>query len=98
MVSVSIPLTASVVVSSDLLVSEFGTELVILNLEDGVYYGLEDVGLRIWKLVQKPTTIAAILDVLVAEYDIDGDRCERDVRALLGELSRRGLVSIREEP
>jgi hypothetical protein len=98
MVSVSIPLTATVVASSDLLVSEFGTELVILNLKDGVYYGLEDVGLRIWKLLQQPTTIAAILEALVAEYDIDGKRCERDVRALLSELSSRGLVSIQEVP
>ena len=81
--------------SADLLATSFGSEIVILNLRDGVYYGLEDVGVRIWQLVQKPTTIAAIREAIVAEYDVDAARCERDVRALVGELASKGLVQLR---
>jgi Coenzyme PQQ synthesis protein D (PqqD) len=88
--------TAVLVAAGDLLASDFGAEQVILNLKDGVYYGLEEVGARIWRLLQKPTTIPAILGALAEEYDVDSARCERDLRALLGDLVARGLVEVRE--
>jgi sulfur transfer complex TusBCD TusB component (DsrH family) len=88
--------TATVVAAGELLTSEFGAELVILNLRDGVYYGLEDVGSRLWSLLQRPVTVAAIRDALVAEYDVEPARCGRDVRALLQDLAARGLIEVRE--
>jgi hypothetical protein len=94
----SIPDSATVVAAGDFLDSEFGTELVILNLQDGVYYGLEEVGARIWELLQEPTTIAAIREVLVSEYEVEPGRCERDIRKLLGELAARGLLQMPEQP
>jgi hypothetical protein len=86
------------VAADDLLVTEFGAELVVLNLRDGVYYGLEDVGARIWQLIQEPVTVAAICDVVASEYDVERVNCETDTRALLGELAARGLVEVREQP
>ena len=88
--------SAIVVAAGDVLAGAFGDELVILNLRDGVYYGLEDVGARLWTLLQGPVSVTAIRDVLVSEYDVEPARCGRDVRALLGELAARGLIEIRE--
>jgi hypothetical protein len=93
-----IPESAVIVVAEGVLASDFGAEQVILNLHDGVYYGLEDVGARIWKLLQRPTTVLAMRDSLVLEYDVDEGRCERDLRALIADLSARHLVEIRERP
>ncbi len=87
--------SASVVAAGDLLASSFGQELVILSLRDGVYYGLEDVGARIWELLQRPIRVAAIRDALVAEYDVEPERCGRDLRALLLDLAGRGLIEVR---
>jgi sulfur transfer complex TusBCD TusB component (DsrH family) len=92
----NIPDSATVVAAPDLLASAFDAELVILNLRDGVYYGLEDVGARLWSLLQRPITVAAIRDALVAEYDVEPARCGRDVRALLQDLAARGLIEVRE--
>src|SRR5260370_39432478 len=92
----TLPDGAVVVAAGDVLASDFGSEMVILNLGDGVYYGLEDVGIRIWHLVRKPTTVAVVCATLLQEYDIDLASCERDVRELLGSLAERGLVEIRE--
>jgi len=88
--------SATVVAAPDLLSSAFEQELVILNLRDGVYYGLEDVGARIWSLLQRPVTVAAVRDTLVAEYDVEPARCGRDLRALLQALAARGLIEVRE--
>lgn len=88
--------TETIVAAADLLTNEFGTELVILNLRDGVYYSLDDVGTRIWQLIQEPRTVLAIRDAVVEEYDVDPARCERDIRQLVGALAAKGLIEIRE--
>ena len=92
----TIPEAALVVVAPDVLAGDFGAEQVLLDLRQGMYYGLEEVGARIWQLLQRPTTVPALCAALIAEYDVEPARCERDVVALLGELAGRGLVEIRE--
>lgn len=87
--------TTTVVVADDVLASELGAEFVMLNLKDGIYYGLEDVGGEIWKLVQTPITVGEICRALVADYDVEPERCQRDVMTLLGDLLARGLLQIR---
>jgi hypothetical protein len=94
----SIPESTEIVVAQGVLASDFGAEQVILNLRDGVYYGLEDVGARIWQLLQRPTTVTAVRAALLEEYDVDAARCERDVDGLIADLAARGLVRIREQP
>ena len=83
----------SQVVSSRYLVgAEVGEEIILLHLENGLYFGLDDVSARIWKLLQEPTTVGEIERVLLEEYEIDGDRCHEDVVRLLSDLIEQGLV------
>jgi len=82
--------------ADDLLVTEFGDELVILNLKDGVYYGLAGVGVHVWALVKEPTDIAAICDEITARFEVDRAECERDIRALVDALASNGLVRVVE--
>lgn len=72
-------------------------EAVILNLKDGVYYGLDPVGARIWELVQQPQSAGAIRDILLKEYEVAPDRCEQDLLRLLQELAARGLIEVKDE-
>ena len=89
---------ATKVVASDRQVSTGADgESVILNFDVGVYYGLDKVGARIWELLQEPTTVAEIADQLAAEYEVEAERCERDVKDLLSELAGAGLVAITAE-
>lgn len=90
----TIPHSATVVVATDLVAGEFGDELIVLNLRDGVYYGLDDVGARIWILLQNPVTVTAIREALVAEYDVEPARCEQEICRLLAQLADKGLVEI----
>ena len=86
--------SASIVAASDVLASEFDDELVLLDLRDGVYYGLEHVGARVWALVQQPIAVRAIGEAIVTEYDVDPARCAHDLHALLTELAAKGLVEV----
>lgn len=89
--------SAIVVVTGDILASELGSEFVMLNLKDGTYYGLDEVGGDLWRLLQKPITVGEICSVLTSEYDVDTDRCRADVVKLLVDLLARGLVEIRQQ-
>lgn len=91
----TIPASAIVVAASDVLSSELGSEHVLLNLQDGTYYGLEDAGGEIWKLLQTPIAVAEICRAIVETYDVDPERCREDVVRLLGDLVERRLVEIR---
>jgi hypothetical protein len=87
--------SALVVVAPDVLSSTIGSEQVMLNLRDGIYYGLEAIGSEIWTLLQQPITVAEICQVVVDRYDVEGERCRQDVVGLLGELVKRGLIEVR---
>jgi hypothetical protein len=72
-------------------------ESVILDLKNGVYYGLDAVGARIWDLIQEPRAVHEVRDALVQQYDVEPERCERDVLVLLEELAAEGLIEVRGE-
>ena len=84
---------STVVASKDQVSSDLAGEAVILSLASAKYYGLDTVGSRIWQLVQMPTTIAAVRDAIMAEYEVDAERCEASIVRLLNELGEQGLVA-----
>ena len=92
----TIPESATVVATSDVLASELGAEYVLLNLNNGTYYGVQDVGSEIWKMLQNPVTVDDICSALIETFEVEPERCRRDVMRLLGELVTHGLVEIRE--
>jgi hypothetical protein len=89
---------SAVVASTDQVSSNLVDEVVILNRKSGVYYGLNDVGVFLWNLIQEPKTVNEIRDAILEEYEVDFDRCERDLFALLQKLATKGLVEIRDDP
>ena len=80
-------------VSADLS-SQSAESVVILNLKNGVYYELKEVGACVWNLVQQPRSIQFILDSLLEEYEVDAERCEKDLLVLAENLAKFGLVEI----
>jgi hypothetical protein len=55
---------------------------------------LDAVGARVWSLIQKPRTVGELRDVLVSEYEVEPDLCERDLIELLQGLADEGLVEV----
>jgi hypothetical protein len=88
---------AVIVASSGQLSCDLGGEAAILSMKDGLYYGLNAVGARIWELLQMPRRVAEIRDALVEEYAVGPEQCEQDLRELLERLAVAGLIEIRAE-
>ena len=70
--------------------SDLGGDVAILATKAGGYYGLDAVGARIWNLIQEPKTVPEIRDTLLEKYDVERERCERDLLALLQRLADEG--------
>jgi Coenzyme PQQ synthesis protein D (PqqD) len=88
---------SSVVVAREGHIScDLDGEAVVLDFMSGMYYGLDEVGASIWKLIAEPRTVGEICDALAAEYEVAPQVCERDVIALLAELAAKGLVETRD--
>jgi hypothetical protein len=87
-----ITLDTKLVVTDRQVSNEVGDEAVILDVEDGMYYGLNAVGARVWSLLQEPRTVAEICDAIAAEYDVERPVCERDVLSLVDQLAGQRLV------
>lgn len=92
----TLTMSSSIVAAKGQVSSDLGGEVAILDLESGTYYGLDVVGARIWSLIQEPRTIGEIQDILVSEYEVEPDRCERDLFALLRKLVDKGLIEVRD--
>jgi coenzyme PQQ synthesis protein D (PqqD) len=84
-----------VVAARDQVSCTLGTEAAILSLKSGVYYGVDEVGARIWSLLQKPCSVEALREAIIDEYDVEPERCERDLLALLEQLHAEGLIEVR---
>lgn len=77
--------------------SELLGEIAILELESGVYYGLNETGSKIWSLMQHSATVAEIRDALLAEYEIDSQSCTRYIIDLINDLEAKGLAVVKNE-
>lgn len=76
---------------------ELEGEAVILDLHDGIYYGLDPVGTSIWEKLQKQAmTFGALVDALTDEYDVERAQCSQDLTELLTAMRGRGLVELKE--
>jgi hypothetical protein len=85
---------STVVAAKDQVSSDLGGEVAILDLKAGVYYGLDAVGARIWSLIQEPRTVNEIRNILLEEYEVEPERCERDLLVLLQRLANEGLIEV----
>jgi hypothetical protein len=85
-----------VVAAGDQISSDLAGEIVMLNLKNGSYYGLDGVGARVWSLIQAPQPIIAVRDAIVSEYAVDPDHCESDLLVLLTELAAAELIEVRD--
>jgi len=90
----SLSLSSTVQWSNDQIAATVDREVVILSVERGSYYGLDEIGSEIWEKMSNPVRVDALCDLLAANYDAERGTIERDVLALLERLVAEGLVSV----
>ena len=73
---------------------ELDGEAVVLNLDSGVYFGLNAVGTRLWQQIAALGDLQRVHARMLEEYEVPGETLARDLLAFVGELQARGLVAL----
>ncbi len=74
--------------------TELEGETVILDLDAGVYSGLDAVGTRIWQLLEREQTVADLCTVLLEEYEVGIEQCRQDLLVFLKDLAAQNLIEV----
>lgn len=90
-------LSKKVKISLDVLSQEVGGETVLLDLKSEGYFGLDEVGTRIWQLLQEKGETDYVFQKLLEEYDVNEAQLQKDIEDLVGKLVETGLVEIEDQ-
>lgn len=91
-------LATVVSISPEVVFRELDGEMVILNLETGTYFGLDDVGARAWQLIQDHGSVKKVFETLRSEYEVAASVLEKDLVELVDELCAKGLARASPAP
>lgn len=83
--------------SSDCVVREISGEMVLLNLRDGTYYGLDTTGTRIWSLIAEGAAFGAVVDDIHDRTGAPADQIEVDLRSFIADLAAHDLIEVGSE-
>ncbi len=77
--------------------SKVDGESVLLNTENGVFYGLDEIGTRIWELIAKYQETDSVIQQMLKEYEVKEQKLKEDVDSLLDSLIKKGLIEKSED-
>lgn len=80
--------------SESVVCAELGDEAVLLNIETGIYFGLDAVGAEIWGMVVAGLAEDEIHRRLLADYDVPPERLRADLDGFLDALIANGLARV----
>jgi hypothetical protein len=79
-------------VKEHVLFAELEDEIVLMNETNGVYYGLDSIGVTIWKQLRQDVTVREIFDMLLAAHDVEPETLAQDLNEFFADLEAHGLV------
>jgi hypothetical protein len=80
--------------SEDVAFRELSGQAVLLDLASGIYFGLNEVGTRLWELLSENDSLDSATDALEREFDVSADVLRADVNQLLEQMQSKGLLQI----
>ena len=85
--------TQKITISEEALSQEVNGETVILDLKSESYFGLDEVGTRVWQLLQEHGDLQKVFDAMLEEFDVDANTLASDMKNLINDLIEKGLIS-----
>ena len=91
-------LTTFVTVPPRVLFRDLGEEAVILELESGRYYGLNEVATRMWLRLLHHGRVASACQDLLEEYEVAEGRLRKELLGFVDALAAQGLLQLHDAP
>lgn len=90
----SISMETKVSAAQQMLSSDIGNELVMMDINLGKYFSLKGPSGRVWELINKDTSVETIYRTLLEEYDVEADQCRQELFALLNDMYDAKMIEI----
>ena len=91
---VTVTLTSLVSRNEAIVFTDLNDTIVMMDVDEGSYYELDQTGARIWTLLETGRLAADLCDALSAEFDVDPDTCRRDTLEFLQTIATMRIVNI----
>lgn len=75
---------------------EVDGELVLLDMNTENYFGLDSVGMDIWKAIEEKKVLKDVLELLLTQYDVEEEVLKKDLFTFVEKLQESGLVEVKE--
>jgi hypothetical protein len=89
--------TTRVTVPEEVLFRDLAGEAVLLELDSGRYYGLNETGTRMWSLLVEHGRVEDALQDLLQEYDAPPERLRNELFLFIETLAARKLLNLHEQ-
>lgn len=89
-----IELTSIVIRKQQVVTSQLGDELMMLDIDTGMYHGLDPIGLYIWGLLEEPVCVSDLCARLLDRYEVDQETCQQHLLDFLNQLYQQQLLSL----
>ncbi len=83
-----------VVIPETVMVNELGREGVLLDLANGEYFGLDEVGMDMWRALGRHGSTEAACSELLGTYDVDAATLANDIVTFVRTLAERKLLEL----
>ena len=78
--------------SNENITSRIQDEVVMVNLTQGNYYALNEVGSSIWNIIETPHSIEEIAEILLMEYAVDKETCINEISDFINQLLEHKVI------
>ena len=92
---VDIKLNSMIIRNAEIDDTDLDGEKVMMNLDKGQYFMMNEVGSRIWEIASEPKTVEEIVRALLNEYEVEREQCKNTVVEFLGELAKSDLIKVK---
>lgn len=83
-----------VTVPQGVMFRDLDGEAVVLDLESGRYFGLNETGTRMWLLLQEHGAVEPALQAMLAEYDVTEERLRSEMLSFVDTLTSQRLLEV----
>jgi len=76
----------------DIVTAQLDGKAVMMSVENGKYYGMDEIATAIWENIEKPISVIQLVRILTEEFDVSEEQCQTNVIAFLTKLHDENLI------
>lgn len=84
----------NVIFSDTVFAQEVDGELVLLDMNDDKYFGLDSTATDIWNLLKEGRTLQESYEILFQMYDVEENQLRKDLEKFVEKLIERDLAQL----